>query len=293
MYISDFNYHQPTSIDEAIAILSQCDNGAAIAGGTDILVEIKKGLRNHEDMVSLSNIKELKILKVENDTISIGSGLTHHELIMSDVIKTNLPALGDALSKIGSAQVRNIATIGGNLCTGASCCDSAPLLMALGAKVEIKNSTNTYTIPVKELFIFNHKTVLKKGDVLTKIIVPKQPIGSGLHYEKFGLREASSISVVSAAVRLLIVNSICTEASIVIGAVAPVPIISNSSTKLLTGAKVSDLVQGSSLLDQIGQAASDDSIPIDDIRGGAQYRRDILKVITQRAIIKALESVKK
>jgi len=200
MYISDFNYHKPKSVKEAINLLAKSENGAAIAGGTDILVEIKKGLRNNTDIISLSGINELKTLNEDENFFYIGAGLTHSEIIASEILKKNLSAFQDALTKIGSEQIRNRGTIGGNLCTGASCCDSAPILMAVNAQVEICNADKTRKIPLRDFFLHSHQTALKKGEIITKIIVPKTVAGVGAHYEKFGLREATSISVVSAAV---------------------------------------------------------------------------------------------
>jgi carbon-monoxide dehydrogenase medium subunit len=123
---------------------------------------------------------------------------------------------------------------------------------------------------------------------VTRIIVPRLSKGTGAHYEKFGLREAGSISVVSVAAMVKLHEGTVIDGCIVIGAVAPVPKISSAATGLLKNKKVSDLTASSSLLGEIGKAAAEDSVPIDDIRGGARYRRDILKVLTGRAIMKAI-----
>lgn len=254
------------------------------------MVEIKKGLRYHQDLVSLSEIDELKSVHEDDNYFYIGAGLTHNEIISLDIINKKLPSLSEALSNIGSEQVRNKGTIGGNLCTGASCCDSAPVLISLKSKVEIRNADEIKTVFLKDFFISNKKTILKKGEIMTRVIIPKPEHNTGVHYEKFGLREAVSIAVVSAAVMVRIIDNICTEACIVIGAVAPTPVISRSSTEILTGKNISELYKSSPLLEQIGEAAANDSIPIDDIRGSAHYRRDILKVITNRAVLKALEN---
>lgn len=288
MYIADFQYHKPKTLDEAISMLSKIENAAVIAGGTDILVEIKKEKRNHADMISLSDVIEIKSLTEDDNFFYIGAGMTHSEIIASDILRRNLPAFQDAVSKIGSEQIRNRGTLGGNLCSAASCCDSAPILMAMDAHVEVRSIAEIRKVSVREFFLRNHKTNLKKGEIMTRVIVPKAVTGFGAHYEKFGLREAASISVVSAAVMVKITDKICVDACIVIGAVAPTPIISKSSTKLLLGKNISELYEKSPVIEEIGKAASNDSIPIDDIRGSAQYRREILKVISRRAVMKAV-----
>ncbi|MBC8320728.1 MAG: FAD binding domain-containing protein [Bacteroidetes bacterium] len=289
MYISDFNYHKPKTLKEALELLHKSDNGAPIAGGTDMLVELKQGLRQHQDIISLTNIEELKVINEDPDQLYIGAGTTHSEIIASDLIKKIYPVIAEAASKVGTAQIRNTGTLGGNLCTGSSCCDTAPVLIALGAGVEIANGSQLKIIPLKDFFIHNKQTMIKKGDIMTRIIVPKQASCVGAHYEKFGLREAASISVVSVAVMVQLKNNIINDACIVIGAVAPTAIISQRSTNVVKGKNVSELTENSTLLKRAGKAAAEDSVPIDDIRAGAQYRRDILNVLTQRAILRAIE----
>jgi CO/xanthine dehydrogenase FAD-binding subunit len=291
MYLPDFDFHQPVSVMDAISLLGQKPDAVAMAGGTDLLVEMKKGLRLHEDIVSLAKIAELKLITEDEHNLYIGAGSTHSEVIASPLVGKFAPALAEATSKIGSAQVRNTGTIGGNICTAASCCDTAPILLAMNASVEIACSENIRIVPLKDFFTFNKRTILKKGELVTRIIIPKPGPGTGACYEKFGLREAGSISVVSVAARVRIMNETIVDACIVIGAVAPTPKISVQATGILKGKKVSDFTENSPILEQAGEAAVRDSIPIDDIRGGAQFRRDVLKVIAMRAIRRAIELV--
>lgn len=288
MYFPDFTFHQPLSIKDAISLLEQKSNAVPMAGGTDLLVEMKKGFRSHEDIVSLAKITELKLITEDENSLFIGACTSHTEVIASPLVGKIAPALVEATSKIGSDQVRNMGTIGGNLCTAASCCDTAPVLLAMNASVEMAGLENVRIIPLRDFFIFNKRTILKKGELLTRIIVPKSGQGTGVCYEKFGLREAGSISVVSVAAKVQIIDDTCVDACIVIGAVAPTPKISGQATDILKGKKVNEFAENSSLLDEAGHAAVRDSIPIDDIRGGAQFRRDVLKVVAKRAIRRAV-----
>jgi carbon-monoxide dehydrogenase medium subunit len=292
MYLPDFDFHQPVSVKDAVGLLGQKSNAVAMAGGTDLLVEMKKGMRSHEDIVSLAKIPELKLITEDEHNLYIGAGSTHSEVIASLLVGKIAPALAEATSKIGSAQVRNAGTIGGNICTAASCCDTAPMLLSMDASVEIADSKNLRTVPLRDFFTFNKKTILKRGELLTRIIIPKPGPGTGACYEKFGLREAGSISVVSVAARVRIIDDTIVDACIVIGAVAPTPKISHQATEILIGRKVSDFAENAPVLEEAGVAAVRDSIPIDDIRGGAQFRRDVLKVIAKRAIRRAIELVK-
>lgn len=288
MVLPEFNFHQPVSVKEAFAFLEKGDTSVVMAGGTDLLVEMKKGLRKHTDIISLAKIKKLKRITKDKENIYIGACVTHNEIIADPVIKKFVSALKEATSKIGSEQVRNTGTIGGNICTAASCCDTAPVLLALNASVEIINRQESKILPLKDFFVFNKKTILNKGDIMTRIIIPKPVRGTGAAYEKFGLREAGSIAVVSVAAMVVVKDSMIEDACIVIGAVAPTPKISSLATQIIKGRTVSELLQDKVLQDEVGNAAVNDSIPIDDIRGGAQYRRDVLKVLTVRAIIRAI-----
>jgi len=289
MYLPDFSFHQPVSVKDAISLLILKSNAVAMAGGTDLLVEMKKGLRNHKDIVSLEKITELKLITEDENNLFIGACTTHSEVIASPLVGKIAPALIEATSKIGSDQVRNSGTIGGNICTAASCCDTAPVLLSMNASVEIAGSENLRNIPLRDFFTFNKKTILEKGDLVTRIIVPKPESGTGTCYEKFGLREAGSISVASVAAKIRIQKGICVDACIVIGSVAPTPRISSQASDFLNGKRISEFVKNSQVLEAAGNAAVSDSIPIDDIRGGAQFRRDLLKVLVKRAVQRAVE----
>jgi carbon-monoxide dehydrogenase medium subunit len=288
MYLPDFTYHKPKTLQQACKLLESEKNAAAIAGGTDILVEIKKGLRYNDNIVSLSEIKELKTIEESGSSIIIGATVTHNEIKNSELIKEKLPAIAEAASLIGSDQVRNIATIGGNLCTGASCCDMAPVLIASNASVEIISTKEKRIVALKDFFIFHKETSVGKAEIMTKIIVPLLEPGTGVCFKKFGLREASAISVASASVMIKTDGKVCTDSCIVIGAVAPTPRISINASKLLIGIKLKDIEKDGSILNDVGIEAVKDALPIDDIRGSANYRRNIIHVITRRSVFTAL-----
>jgi carbon-monoxide dehydrogenase medium subunit len=287
LYLNNFMYYRPRTLNEACSILKQSKNGAPIAGGTDVLVELKKGLRYNEEIVSLAGIQELKSITENESSLYIGACATHNEVSDSSLIKTRFPAISEAASKIGTHQIRNTGTIGGNLCTGASCCDMAPILIALNAVVEIVSPSHERTVSLKDFFIFHKETAIKKGEIMTRIMVPLHPSGVGTSFEKFGLREASSISVASVSARITSNGNICTDSSIVIGAVAPTPRICSVTGSILNGKTIAELIDNSSLLKTIGEAAVKDSLPVNDLRGSAEFRRHLVNVLTQRAVIKA------
>jgi len=285
MYIPEFTYHKPVTLREACTLLENKENAAVIAGGTDVLVEIKKGLRHNDNIISLSGIKELKILKESKKHLVIGAAVTHNQIKNSKFIKEKFPALAEAASLIGTDQVRNTATVGGNLCTGASCCDMAPILIASDASAEIISAKGKRVVQIKDFFIFHKETSIKKGELMTKIMVPNIKPGTGACFKKFGLREASSISVASVSAYIKVKDGVCVDSRIVIGAVAPIPKISEKASNILNNSNTNKIVEGSTLLTKVGEAAAADSLPLDDIRGTAVFRRDLVKVLTQRAVI--------
>lgn len=287
MTIADFFYHKPSSLKEACQILNESPDGVPLAGGTDLLVEMKRGLRHHEDVVSLAEIRDLKRITGDAENLIIGAGVTHNMLIASSPVNKDFPAIAEAASKIGTEQIRNVGTVGGNLCTGASCCDMAPILMAYDASLEIESLDSVRTVSLRNFFISHKETRIKKGEILTRIKISRNMVGRGASYEKFGLREAASISVASAAAVVEIHDEICSDACIVIGAVAPTPKVSDKAISFLRGKKISELSKDSSLLIKAGEAAADDALPIDDLRGSAAYRRNIIRVLARRALLKA------
>jgi CO/xanthine dehydrogenase FAD-binding subunit len=296
LYLKEFTYHKPDSLEKVCKLLEQNDNGVLLAGGTDVLVEIKKGIRHADSIISLADINELKVIEETDSSLNIGAGVKHNEVLKSILIKKKFPALSEAASKIGTDQIRNTGTIGGNLCTGASCCDMAPILIALNASVEIVSSSLKRIALLKDFFIVHKETSLKKGELMTKIIIPYPQLGMGACFEKFGLREAASISVASVSVRINSDANTCTDSCIVIGAVAPTPRISDNAIEILNRKKIKEFTEGSSLLKSIGEAAEKDALPIDDLRGSAEFRNHLVNVLTQRAILTAakrsLESFK-
>ncbi len=284
MYLKDFNYLRPRSLTEACEMLQNNKDGALIAGGTDLLVEMKMGLRHHENIISLSDIDELKNIEESEDYIIIGAGVTHSTIVNSELVKQHYNALSEASSNIGTEQVRNAATVGGNVCTGASCCDTGPVLLAADCVLELTDTTGNREIPIKDFFIFHRKTAMKKGEMLTRIKVPKLKAGTGISIEKYGLRNAASISVASAVSLITINNGVCVDARIVIGAVAPIPFISESASKILIGKRVQDLITDSEVVNKAGDAAVADSRPLSDIRGSNNYRKELVKVLVKRTI---------
>jgi carbon-monoxide dehydrogenase medium subunit len=290
MLLPDFNFHKPKTLSDAYQVLDSCSNAALMAGGTDLLVEMKLGRRSHDDIISLNEINELQIISEDDDNIYIGPAVNFWSIQHSDIIKKYIPDLINAVSKIGSHQVRNSGTIGGNLCTCASCADSAPILIANRAEVEVGSSDGLQRMMLTDFQLNHHKINITKGQILTRVIVPKPKSNFFSCFQKFGLRESSSISVASVAVGIWIENSIITDANIVVGACAPTPLKCRNATNKLINIDIKELHHDSSALYEIAELTSNDVTPIDDIRGSAEFRKEIVKAITKRAILNAISN---
>lgn len=291
MYISDFIYHRPNTLYEALNLLNECESAIPLAGGTDLLVEIKKGVRKISDLISLGSVSELKEIENNPFYISIGPGLTHNEIFNNPVINSELPALANACSKVGSHQIRNTATIGGNLCTGASCADTAPILLAYEASVKLQSVTGERIVPLKDFIINHHQTCIKSNEIMSAILINKSSHRTAAYFEKFGLRDAASISVASASTVLRFDGESCVGAKVVVGACGPVPILSESASEFLKGKSISDLARKEDILIQIGELASNDTKPISDIRGSADYRRHLVKILTIAAVKNCINQI--
>jgi CO/xanthine dehydrogenase FAD-binding subunit len=288
MYVSDFEYHRPKTVAEACQCVEDHPDGAILAGGTDLLVDLKLGKRHHPAIISLADIPELQLIERSGDQILIGACVTHNGLMDSPVLQEHCPALVEAAATIGTEQIRNAATVGGNLVTAASCADTAPMLIALEANVVLTGVEKGRTMPLSRFFTDHRTTALEKGEILTRIKLPIHPKGTGAAYKKFGLRQAANISVASVAARIHLVNDICEDACFVMGAVAPTPKTSQGAVALVKGRSPGDVSPKS-----IGEAVAAEAEPIDDIRGSATFRRELTAILAERAFSEALDRAKR
>jgi len=291
MYIPDFIYHNPNTLEEALYLLGKPSSIAPLAGGTDLLVEIKKGITSFEELVSLNSIKSLKQIEENDNNIIIGACTSHNDIINSDIIKKYMPSLAETCKTIGSDQIRNTGTIGGNLCTCASCADTAPILIANNAKLEITSSVDSRTINLIEFLRGHHQNSLKKGELLINIIVPKPKKHTASYFTKFGLRNSAAISVASVAISLQIQNDIISEASVVVGACASTPIECPNSIQKLINANISNFKADGEKLKDFGNTVAQEIFPIDDIRGSRNYRKNVVKAISQRALLEVINRI--
>jgi carbon-monoxide dehydrogenase medium subunit len=287
-----FKYLIPKTLDEAVS-LHQSHGGSAmyVAGGTDVIVKITSGKLAPDYLISLKHIDGQSQLELNTETgvFCIGGLVTHRTLEMSSVIRLQYPIIHDAVQRIGSTQIRNVATIGGNLVNAVPSADGAIPLIALDARLNIYGSTGERSVDLIHFFQGPGQTVLDRGEIVTKIIVPKQSKRTGAAYQKFGRRAAMELPLIGVGVLIILEegSNRCAKARIALGVAAPTPIRTLSAERYLVGREITE-----DTLNEAGKLAAEESRVRDSVRGLAWYRREMVAVLVQRMGMKCLQRIK-
>ena len=264
-------------------------NGPAVktlAGGTDLMADFKSDTHGIKALIDISRAEDLRGITVTDDGLRIGALVTHSEIMASPVIRDNFPALVDAAHTIGAVQTRNLGTIGGNLMTCIPSMDSGPTLIALDAIVTIAGIDGSRQIPLADMFLAPRKTALRYDELLVDILIPTRNIGKPTAFLKFGLRKGQALALVNVAASFWVdeeTNSF-RDVAISLGAVAPKVIRAPTAEKYLAGRAISEEAMA-----EAGRLAVDDAKPISDFRASADYRRELIAVLTRRALANAFQ----
>ncbi len=265
------NVEMPCSLDDLWIALEKHPKSSVYAGGTDLLVRMRSGLVNPGALICLERISELKGVSEQGGHIRIGAGTTHTALLLDPIVKEHLSVLTQALRVLGSPPIRNMGTIGGNICTASPAGDTLPPLYVLKASVELVSRNGSRTLPIEDFIEAPGVTGLEKGEILTAVWVPKPNPRALHHFEKVGLRNALACSIVSlAAIVRASSDGTVEEASFAWGSVGPAIVRCPDAEALLRGEKLNvEKLQESAVL--VRKAVS----PIDDVRATAEYRRTV------------------
>ena len=284
-----FDYEKAGSLKEAFDAVSVSQGGSVLmAGGTDLLVQIKEGKIRPQRVIDVKGIHEMDGLSVPGDQLSIGSLTTIRTLETSPVTCEKAALLAQAANRLGSVQVRNRATIGGNLCNASPSAEMAPALLALDAQAEIYGKTGTRTVGMDEFFLGPGKANLSDGEILTSLKIPLSPKRQGSVYYKLSARNAMDLAFVSVAVLLgLDRDEKIAKARVALGAVAPTPIRVPSVEKLLEGNVLS-----AEIVLESAELAAQACQPISDLRASANYRREMVKNLCRRGLLSAYQQAK-
>ncbi|KIX12531.1 FAD binding domain-containing protein [Dethiosulfatarculus sandiegensis] len=290
MLLPGFDYHRPREIKEALAVLADYqDQAALLAGGTDLLVNMKRKLARPSQVVGLEALAGLKEIQVGENEIRLGPMLTATELAENPEVQSLAGVLALGASRLGGEQVRNRATLGGNVVNARPAADLCLPLLALEAKALLKSVSDERILDLDEFFLGPGETARRPSEMVTALIVQRESLPVGYGYEKLGLRQAMEIALVNVAVKLVLEKDKKTvnKVFISLGAVAPRPILAREAAGTLAGAEA-----GEDALKNAARKAVSEASPIDDHRGAAWYRKRMIEVLTFRALKQAWEQAK-
>jgi carbon-monoxide dehydrogenase medium subunit len=279
--MENFEYFEPKILKEAVRLLVKYKRGARLlAGGTDLMIEMKGGYVKPKYMINLKKIKGLdKISFGKKEGLSIGALVTWSTLLSSKPIHQYYPILRETASLIGCPQIRNIGTIGGNICHASPSADSAPALMIYEAQCVVAEPGRERIIPIEEIFAGVQKISLKQGEILTGFHIPTPETESKGCYLKFSPRKAMDLPIVGVGVLVRTSNGTFQDVRIALGAVAPTPIRAKKAERFLLGKTIDD-----DTIRKAAEEAANESKPITDMRASREYRLGLVKELTYRAI---------
>ena len=276
-----FNCIIPRNLDEALQAMANGD-ARALAGGSDLIDQIRVGRRTPSIVVDIKNIPEMRRLEyTEDDGLHVGAGVSCTDTAQYEPVGNHFPSIKESCLLVGSLQIQNRASIAGNVCNAAPSGDTIPSLLTYGAKALIAGPKGMREVLVEELFLGPSRTVIEPEELLVEIIVPPPPINSSGHYLRFIPREEMDIAVVGSASMVSVdpTTKQCLKARIALASVAPTPIRAKQAESALEG----QILTPSKIL-EVSKLASNDATPIADVRGSVQYRKDLCEVLTRRTL---------
>ncbi len=280
--MKNFEYFEPTTLAEASRLFAQ-EHAQLLAGGTDLVIGMKAYTETPQSVISLQKIPDLAGITTDADnSITIGTMTKVREVELSKDIQQYHTALAEGASEIGSIQIRNLATIGGNIAHASPAADTVAGLLVADAQVNIIGADDERTVPINELFTGPGQTVLKPGEIITQFHLPSP--ASGSHYIKHKIREVMDLAFIGVASAVNLQNGVIKDARIGLAAVAPTPIRATEAENLLKGK-----IPTPELLQQAGEAAAAATSPISDLRCSAEHRKEMVDVLTRRTLQYALD----
>ena len=279
---ADFEYFVPKTIQESIEMLNRYGAEAKpLAGGTDLLVQMKKEVLSPRYLIDLGKIPEMSFIRMDDGWLKIGAATKWSEILTFCAGHRKYGALYDAVSSLAKGQVRNMGTIGGNLCTASPAADSAPPLLVFDGRVKLDGSKGERLVGLEDFFVGVNQTVMAPNEIMTEVQIPPVKDETGSAFTKT-TRVGADISKISCAVFVERQGDICTECRIAMGAAAPVPLRVKAASKIIEGKKV-----GPSVVQEVAHHAAGEIKPIDDIRSTAAYRRGVSAVLVRDVFWKA------
>ena len=285
-----FNYESPSTLADALKLMkAHGEKARPICGGTDLMIQMRAGVRQPDFIVDIKRIKEMRELKFSAKSgLKLGAAVSCIDIAENEDMRRNYPGLTEAAHLIGSLQIQNRASVGGNLCNGSPAADTTPALIALKAKARICSSRGEREVPVEEFVVSPGRTVLKPGELLVQLLIPAPAPHSSDAYLRFIPRNEMDIAVVGVGASVTLASGAVKAARIGLGAVAATPLLAEKAAESLIGKKLDEAA-----LNTAARLATEIASPIDDMRGTAEYRRHVTGVLTRRALTIAAERAAK
>ncbi|MEM3398397.1 MAG: xanthine dehydrogenase family protein subunit M [Nitrososphaerota archaeon] len=284
--IPKVEYYRFKALDDALRFLRQYPGSKILAGGTDLVVQLRSGKTAARKLVDISGIDELRYIRDEDGYIRIGALTTIEELKNSETVRDHAQLLWKAANNFAVWQIRNIATIGGNICNASPAADTVPPLIVLDARLRLQNVDRQREIKVEEFFKGPGETVMEKDEILTEIVIPKKDSGWRYSFIKLGKRHSHILSIVNVAVGLKTYKDMIEDVIVALGSVAPTPVRARSVEDYLKNHRITRTT-----LEEASQQVVKDIKPISDIRASAEYRIEMSKILVRRALNECLKNV--
>jgi carbon-monoxide dehydrogenase medium subunit len=282
-----FDYLEPTSIEEACRLLQRHGEEARpIAGGTALIIWMRQRLLNPHVVISLAKIPDFESIRFDSSRwLTIAAGVRHRDIELNAAVCENYPLLHETFHKVAQPRIRNMATLGGNLCQGDPLTDPGASLMVLDAQVTLQSNEAKRTLPLEDFFIDYYETALAPGELLTEIHVPPPAPDLKWAHIKFTPRSVEDFATVGVALALRTEVGICKDIRLALNSAGPTIFRARRAEEALRGQKVTE-----PLIGEMAKIASEESDPIDDNRGSADYKREMVQVMIRRAAAQALRN---
>lgn len=283
------DYQSPTSVREAVSLLNEAgDRARPLAGGTDLLVQLRVGAYDLDSVVDVKDIPELNELTYDPDNgLTIGAAAECYRIYGNSTVRSVYPGIVDAANIIGGTQIQGRASLGGNLCNAAPSADSVPAMIAYNGVARIAGPNGNREVALEDFCVGVRRTVLERGEILVSLHFPTPDANSGANYIRFIPRNEMDIAVAGAGVSVTLDNGDISAARVTLASVAPTPLFVAEAAEAIVGKPANE--ETASLA---GKIARDAAKPITDMRGTIEYRKRLCEVLTRRALMTAIERAK-
>ena len=283
---AEFELVMPGRLEEALRLLADGKGGAVLAGGTNLMLDLRSRKDKPDRVISICDLEELRGISVDGDRITLGSRTTVTDLLRSSEVASFGPSLIDAAELFGGQMVRNTGTVGGNVACASPAADLVPPLMSLDADLTLANASGTRTVALSAYYQGYKSDVRKPDEIITQISWAKLPANSANTFYKLARRKGDAITVTGVAVTLVVTDGACTRARIALGATGPTVMRARKAEAMLEGQVLTD-----ELVEAAAQQAAAESAPIDDLRAGAEYRVHTVHVLCRRLVSQAWQKL--